>query len=249
MAANPPSPPPAPSPPPPPPPARSLKQKVLEAVMLFLPKQFEVAWNRGLLWVLAALIFTVFIAPPVVVLLAAFSLKMLERPGWDITDKIRQSYVSYIYSGFDIDRRSGSVEHIDYFQAIDFVAPPKEPTSVTINLVPRQKARISFSTIKLVPRTPKCALQPERKGEVMVLRLQGIEVRRFAEYEDQSEPKEVVFNEDFWKKHLKDEDSSQRSFVLEFIPTDAVQKQCAYLAVKGSVTVFKDVYKEKVGSR
>lgn len=227
------------------PPQRTLRQKLLEAVMLFLPKQVETAWNRGLLWVLAAIFVTVFIVPPVIVMLAAFSLNLLEKPGWEATDRLRESYINFIYSGFDIARRAGSVNHIDYFQAIDFVTPPREPTLVTINLVPGQHAQIALSTIKLVPKSPKCALQPERKGEVMSLRLHGIEVRHFAEYEDPAEPKEANLDEAFWKKNLAAFDSSQRSFVLEFNPSDAVQKQCAYLAVKGSVTVFKDVFKPK----
>jgi signal transduction histidine kinase len=224
----------------------SIWHKLLEAAFLFLPKQLEDARKRGLLWVLAVAGFTLFVLPPLVVLMTGVSLTLLEKLEWNVATDLRKRYVAFIYSSFDIERRAGNVDRIDYFQSIDFVTPPNKPSKYTINLVPGQRAMVSLSTVRLYVTSPKCALKhEEERPELLVLRLNEIEVAKLKENDDATQPKTARIDHDFWSKHLQSFSRDQTSFVLEFVPTAYVQKQCAHLAVRGSVTVFKDMFNAK----
>jgi hypothetical protein len=245
MAANPPQSNPAPQSPPPTGPGPTFWSKLVEAAFLFLPKQLEDARKRGLLWVLAVAGFIVFAVPLLVVLMAAASLALIERLNWDVTNKLRESYVSYIYTGFDIERRTGSIGRIDYFQAIDFLISPTRSSSYSINLVPGQRATVSLSTVRLHVTNSECALGSEVRPALLSVRLNGFEIDRLSANDDEVQPKKAEVDARFWKKHLADFDPEQSSFTLEFIPTEYVQKQCASLAVRGSVTVFKDVFTDR----
>jgi hypothetical protein len=232
-------------------PHEPLWRRLLAVLMLFVPGPIQQAQKQGMLTVLLVVFLMIFALPPLLVWLAAFALNTLTNLDWPATNALRKSYLEFIYRGFDIEALAQGQAakqniRLDYFQLLDFEVRPNVTRSDRISLSPGQRAILQVKLLRqVVPPGTRCSLPPGAAHELLVVRLEDVELRRLKEFDDELDPKQIQIDDDFWRKNIAKFPPAEkaRDMTLSFEPSEFVKKEkCGSLVLRGDLKVFKDVY-------
>jgi len=225
-------------------------EKARDALLLFVPSAIKDAARQGLMLTILALFLTVFVLPPLVVLMTAFSLKFLKNVDLKGAQAFREDYLAYVYEGFSLgelaqQKAEGLNRRLDYFQALEFTLRFNQQRDQRISLDEGQIAQIEVHTVKLIPdrERKECkGLLEGAKTAILSIKLGPVTLRELGETEtvEGDIPKEIAIDDKWWKAN-RDKVSSESIGSLVFRPTSVVQARCAQVIFLGSIKVYKDV--------
>lgn len=218
----------------------SWTNQIKELLTTLSPGWLKPIIEKGLLKTAVASFAIVLVLPPLVVLLAAFSLQLLGTLDNRLVRALREEYLRVIEKGFSIDAVAArSNINLDYLQLFEHDLRPKLAPSkeLRLSLKPWQKARILFRTIVFTADDPLCTL-PESDFDLVTVSLGDQSIRTLGAESNIT----IDIGRQWWTEHANkfgDDDLVER---LSFRLTErARQLTCGRVHVEGTVEVFKDI--------
>ena len=216
--------------------------EIKQVVIVFLPGPLKPIVQNGLLVPFLALVGIVVVLPPVLVLLAAFWLRLLGGIDVKVVRALRDGYVDVVEKGFAIDEIAArSNIRLDYLQLFDYDLKPQHVREASkemrLSLKPWQKALIIFRTITLTAEEQTCTL-PEDIPDLVAVSLGDQPIRTLGPDSNIT----IDIGKRWWRDHADkfgDDDLVER---LSFKLTDQARHlACGQVHIEGSVEVFKDL--------
>jgi hypothetical protein len=239
--------------------AASFWSRLGELIRIFLPRQLQEIWNKGLLLFAVYLLLALVAFPLILVLLAAFWLILAEQSNIRIFQELRGSYVEFFHRGFSIDelvakRAQEQNSRLDYLQVINFKIDRGSPLTVatshtiTLRLDRGQHMELQLNHVSLDPiKNGNCTLSP---AQTPPLETKLVDVfigkEKFLDCpmtHTQSGGCTAKLDREKWEKFNSEFVGQKRQVNadLRFERSQEVKNLCATLSLEGSLLIFKDI--------